>query len=392
MPLRPCQMVLIALMAIVLYPKTVVVARPLPDTLWTARWTNIAEQTSREWKECQVQIRAIDGQIADLSAQIAGLDISNGGQAAQVQWMIAWHRLHVEQQRLQNQSAAIQIQSRYRKGLELLKLLYEKVLALDHHFTSLQTQQHIMSLSNPYSFPEFKQAREQIRQKLRKENALDIPPLLDANPYISAAYMLITSIVGLGDSRQREKELSEISCILDFTMQMHSDLSIIQFETQFLNDGNRILREACATLFEEYVKPIGYYASLDLCRKQDDWEKVYAAMERYFDTMETAVITSGETDQKSAWRYQVDLEFSIERLMDFINQYEDFVAQGLRYYQKFEVIINSYSYESMCASQLPQPFAMLKREIAVSIEKFNDSYSMPEIKGSRLKDLMYGIL
>ena len=48
---------------------------------------------------------------------------------------------------------------RYRKGIELIKMIYEKILGLDHHFTSLQTYQNVIMLSNPHSFPEFKKAQ-----------------------------------------------------------------------------------------------------------------------------------------------------------------------------------------------------------------------------------------
>ena len=107
--------------------------------------------------------------------------------------------------------------------------------------------------------------------------------------------------------------------------------------------------------------------------------------------MDTIVGLPDETSQKTAYRYQVDLDFAIDRLLDFINKYETFVSQGLKYYQKFQVIVNSYAHEQVCAQQLPLQFANLKKEIILSIEKFGDSYSLPEIKGSRLKDLLYGI-
>ena len=60
--------------------------------------------------------------------------------------------------------------ARYRKGLELIKLMYEKILGLDHHFHSLQTYQNVIQLSNPNAYPEFQQAKELLENRLKKKN------------------------------------------------------------------------------------------------------------------------------------------------------------------------------------------------------------------------------
>ena len=52
---------------------------------------------------------------------------------------------------------------RYLKGLDLIKLLYEKVLSLDHHFATMQTFQHVSALSNPNSYPAFQQNHKPMR-------------------------------------------------------------------------------------------------------------------------------------------------------------------------------------------------------------------------------------
>lgn len=361
------------------------------DTTLVARIEALDQQTTIQLADYQYQLKTINSQMATIDSLLGGSDTITVFTGQHLRALLLRQQLTMERWQVNSRITGFQTSVRYRKGLEVIKLLYEKVLALDHHFTSLQTQQHIMALSNPNSFPAFEATKEKLQQKLRKENTIEMPPLLQANPYFSAAYMLVTSVISLGDSKQKGKELEEISCILDFTMQMHADLNIVNFETQYLNESNRILREECSALFAEYVKPLGYFTSLDICRKQDDWENVYKRIENYLKMMDTIVGLPDETSQKTAYRYQVDLDFAIDRLLDFINKYETFVSQGLKYYQKFQVIVNSYSHEQVCAQQLPLQFANLKKEIILSIEKFGDSYSLPEIKGSRLKDLLYGI-
>jgi hypothetical protein len=361
------------------------------DSTLIKQWENLDHQSVFQLATYQRQLTSIHYRMASVDSLLAGCAAETVLTGQHLYALLLRQQLAEERRQVNNEITGFQTSVRYRKGLEVIKLLYEKVLALDHHFTSLQTQQHIMALSNPNSFPAFEASKEKLQQKLRKENTIDMPPLLQANPYFSAAYMLVTSVISLGDSKQKGKELEEISCILDFTMQMHADLHIVNFETQYLNESNRILREECSALFAEYVKPLGYFTSLDICRKQDDWENVYKGIENYLKMMDTIVGLPDETSQKTAYRYQVDLDFAIDRLLDFINKYETFVSQGLKYYQKFQVIVNSYAHEQVCAQQLPLQFANLKKEIILSIEKFGDSYSLPEIKGSRLKDLLYGI-
>lgn len=387
-----CRMTRMSLVLVLSMTISQIVAADNPlDSIFTVQWETMDRLSYFRLNELKQQIAGIDHQIYEVSHMLNNADTASDLDGQYLHAIIRKQQLADQKEQLHATLLAFQTNIRYRKGLEVIKLLYEKVLALDHHFTSLQTQQHIMALSNPNSFPEFKACKEKLQQKLKKENTIEMPPLLQANPYFSAAYMLVTSFVSIGDSKQKEKELEDIACILDFTMQMHADLNIVYFETQYLNESNRILREECATLYAEYVKPLGYYTSLDVCRKQDDWENVYAAIERYMRNMETAIAAPDENSQKSAYRYQVDLDFSIDRLLDFINKYEAFVSQGLKYYQKFQVIVNSYANEQVCANQLPLQFANLKMEISTSIEKFDASYSLPEIKGSRLKDLLYGI-
>lgn len=280
--------------------------------------------------------------------------------------------------------------TRFRKGLELTKMLYEKILALDHHFTSLQTYQNVLLLSNPNTFPEFQKTKALLEDRMKKRTTLKMPGLLESNPFMSAAFSLVASIVGDGEPAAKEKDLENIACILDFTVRMNNDLSIIYYETEYLKEGNRSLKEDCKALFTDYVKPLGYYTGLETCRKQDDWETVYANLDAYVRKMDEVMAKPDEISRREAYKYQADLEFSVDRLIDFINKYAAFISQGEKYYQKFQVIVSSYANEEVCSSRLPKQFSDLKRDIGFSIEKFNESYNIAEIKGSKMKDLLYG--
>ncbi|MCG8328917.1 MAG: hypothetical protein MI974_14590 [Chitinophagales bacterium] len=277
---------------------------------------------------------------------------------------------------------------RYKKGLEIIRLLYEKVLGLDHHFSSLQTYQNITSLSNPNAYPEYQNSKAVLERQLKKENSLQLPLLLETNPYLSPAFSLITSVLGTGNKMQRENELDNISCILDFTARMNSELATIYYETEYLRESNVTLKEECVDLFEEYVEVVRYHTPLDVCRREDDWDKVYEALDTYITDLETEI--AEDPHSSKAIKLQVELEFAVDRLINFINKYNAFIEQGAKYYQKFEVIISNYPNEEECKAKLPIEFDALKRDINYSIDRFNEAYDISALRGSKLKDLLYG--
>lgn len=294
-----------------------------------------------------------------------------------------------EYEKIENTGQFNITKTRYRKGVELIKMVYEKVLALDHHFAALQTYQNIATITNPNTYPEFQAAKQLLEKKASKSNPpLHIPALLQTNPYVSIATTLVSFFVTPGDNKEKETEIDKIACIMDFTVRMSADLSIINHETSFLRDHNNTLKEESLTLFDEYVRVLGYTTPLDRCRKADDWDKIYEALDVYIADMD-AVIKKTPGD-KGVYKKQVNLEFAVDRLVDYINKYSMFVAQGEKYYQKFKTIAGTYENQAKCADKLPKQFEDLRKDIDISIEKFNNSYSLTELKGSKLKDLIYG--
>jgi hypothetical protein len=333
--------------------------------------------------------------VADLRHRLDALDLliaqhrSAPGELSYVEVLEEKIRLWEELRQAEEDIYVELLRVRYRKGLELIKLLYEKVLSLDHHFTTVQTFQHVSALSNPNSYPAFQQNHAHLEERLKKKSGVKMPSLLQNNVFISATYSVVAALLGDGEPAQKEKDLEEISCILDFTLRMSSDLNTIYYETEYLRQGNESLNQDILTLFTDFTKPISYYVTLDLCRKNDDWETVTEALDKVLKEVE-----AGNKDPnlaKTAMKHRNNLEFSIDRLLDFMDKYTNFVSQGEKYYQKFLVIVNNYSSAEACATEMPQQFTDLKKDIQISIEKFNTSYKLSELKGSKLKDLLYGL-
>ena len=295
---------------------------------------------------------------------------------------------------------------RYRKSIEIVKMLYEKVLSMDHHFTSLKAQQSVMNLSNPHNYPEFKETKTLIDERMKKKFNVQMPALFQSNPYLSAAFTVVGMVTSLGDTGTNEKKesMQKASCILDFTVRMHNDLNVIYYETGYLRDANLTLKKECELLFAECARQVGYTIPLISCRDSDDWERLYSMLDTYVGKAlgENAAATTTPANpygmpsstpavnQKLVQKATVNLQFSIDRVTQFIEKYSAFVSQGAEYYKKFSKIADSYENEKACIEALPAQFKQLKADIDQTLDKFNSAYRMPEVQGSKLKDMLYG--
>lgn len=273
---------------------------------------------------------------------------------------------------------------RYLKGLQIIKILYEKVLSLDHHFASVRTLSEINKISNPNQYPEYEKLKEIVSAKKDKKTGLDLTSILGTNTVVSLVQTFTNMMGSSLTKEEKEKELGNVECILDFTLRMQNDLNTIYFETAFLQTSNDKVKEEIELLFKDYTKPIGYVASLESCRKNDDWETVNQKMEEYLIKMKAATGTA-------QYKMQVNLEFPIDRLLQFITQYNNFIDQGGKFYEKFKIILNSYENEKQCETKLPLEYKKLKTDIDVAIDKFNVAYKPVEINGTKMKEILYGL-
>lgn len=273
---------------------------------------------------------------------------------------------------------------RYLKGLQIIKILYEKVLGLDHHFAGVRTLAEINKISNPNQYPEFAKFRELVISKSDKKASFSISNLLGTNPLVSVIQTFTRLVGSKMDKEEQEKELQKVECILDFTLRMQHDLNTIYFETSFLQSSNEKMKDDIETLFRDYAKPIAYYENLEACRINDDWETIAQKMEDYLATMKK---TSGNAQVKML----VNIEFPIDRLMQFINQYNSFIDQGAKFYEKFQIILNSYENEKQCETKLPTEYQKLKADTDLAVNKFNIAYKPIEVNGSKMKAILYGV-
>lgn len=273
---------------------------------------------------------------------------------------------------------------RYLKGLQIIKILYEKVLSLDHHFASVRSLSEINKMSNPNQYPEYGKLKEIIAARRDKKTSFDLTAVLGTNTIVSVVQTFTNMIAASLTKEEKEKELANVECILDFTLRMQNDLNTIYFETAFLQTSNDKIKQDIEALFRDYTKPIGFESTLENCRANDDWEAVTQKMEDYLNKMKTA----GGSAQ---YKMQVNVEFPIDRLLQFIAQYNNFIDQGGKFYEKFRIILNSYENEKKCETKLPLEYKKLKADIDLAIQKFNVAYKPVEINGTKMKEILYGL-
>lgn len=278
---------------------------------------------------------------------------------------------------------------RYIKGLEVIKLLYGKTLALDHHFSSIATFHEISQIANPNFYPAFIQYKDQLAKKQDEDTGYALTSLLGNNMYTSIVFSMVNLFTNDKLSKQeKEAGLKEIECILDFTLRMHDDLNTIYFETSYLQKSNENLMADLERLFSEYTQPLDYGTSLADCRKNDDWGEIREKLDVYVKEM-NAHSENGEKDKSRNMR--IDLEFPIDRLLRFIMAYNDFIDEGTEFYEKFKIMLDSYENEEQCSAQMPFEYKELKASMDEAIEKFTTAYRPVEINGSKMKQLLYGI-
>lgn len=273
---------------------------------------------------------------------------------------------------------------RYIKGLEIIRLLYEKVLSLDHHFASVATFSEINKIANPNQYPEYDRLKSLVKSKRHKKEGFDLTNVLGTNTLVSVINTFSNMMVSDLSKEEKEEELQNIDCILDFTLRMQNDLNTIYFETAFLQKSNATIKADIEKLFLNFTKPIGYAAQLEDCRNNDDWASVRQKLNKFVEQMNKANDSDG-------LRMRIDLEFPIDRLIQFITQYNNFINDGEDFYQKFKIMLNSYENEDQCQSKLPIEYKKLKSDIDIAVQKFNVAYKPIQVNGSKMKQLLYGL-
>lgn len=351
------------------------------DTVWLQQTSDAFFEIWTDYTDAWVPLH---DQLVTLDDSLQSIDPVTSSRACL--FLLEKSKTEAEMQKLISETELQVLRLRYRKSVEIIKMLYEKILSIDHHFSGLKAHQLIAKISNPHEYAEFKEIKTVLDERMKKKFGFGMPSIMESNPILAAVFSVVGLAVTNGDDKLKKDQLESINCILDFTVRMHQDLSLISFETGYLREANLTLKQTCETLFSDCGRQVGYTIPLQACREGDDWERLFALLDNYI--VKSNAATEDPIQMKKA---TANLQFSVDRVVHFIEKYADFVNQGNEYYKKFEKIASNYANEQACSKTLPDQFQQLKLDIQSTLEKFNTAYSMPEIQGSRLKDLLYGI-
>ena len=289
----------------------------------------------------ELKLTAIQEQIDEVNTKL----IQNKSTEEKLELLILKDKLKETYCKIQIDNTSDISKIRYIKGLQIIKILYEKVLGLDHHFASVRTFSEISKMANPNQYPEFEKLKNIVKEKRDKKQGFDLTSVLGANTLVSVINTFSNMMISSLSKEEKETELAKIECILDFTLRMQTDLNTIYFETAYLQASNNSIKNDIETLFKDYTKPINYIVGLPQCRNNDDWDKVSGQLDAYIVAMDKA-----DGVQKN--KMLINLEFPIDRLIQFITQYNSFINEGEKFYQKFSIILNSYENEKQCESKL----------------------------------------
>ena len=274
---------------------------------------------------------------------------------------------------------------RYIKGIQIIKLLYEKVLSLDHHFSAVQTITDINRISNPNEYVEFKSIKEKLNSNQNKKEGYNLTDLLGSNAIVSVTNTFLNLFNNTSLTKQeKEDELKKIECIIDFTLSKTNDLNLIYYETEYLKSSNESIKKDIEALFKSFAKPLGYHTTLTECRNNDDWATLYSSLNKYIDKMNSL-------EGVESYKMRVELEFPVDQLVRFIYKYNDFIEDGESFYLQFATILSSYENEEQCQTKLKIEYEKLKEDVHSSINKFKIAYKPVEINGSKLKEIIYGL-
>jgi len=154
-------------------------------------------------------------------------------------YLLQKDRIKEEIQKLKLDNASDISRIRYLKGLQIIRILYEKILSLDHHFASVRTFSEINKIANPNQYPEFTKVKELVQNKKDKKTGFDLTSVLGTNTIVSVVNTFSNMLVSGLTKEEKENELKNIECIIDFTLRMQGDLNTIYFETAYLQKKQR---------------------------------------------------------------------------------------------------------------------------------------------------------
>lgn len=273
-------------------------------------------------------------------------------------------------------------QVRYVAGLLVIKDMIEFLYTLRSQYSGLDFQQSYLNLSNPNSYPSYKNNMDHLKRKLAKNN-LNLPDLDMDNVFLNVAYGVGRALVS--STEDKTKRTKELMCILDFTSRASVELRIANYDIKFLESELDKMIINFEDLFKSYTKQVGYSQSFQQYIKNDNDNLDAEIIPGYF----TKLMSAKETDREKSLR---DLKFRLKKIIDAYQEYELFIRKGLAYYEKFDNIISNLTpkYDQATVNgEIGLHFQLMKSKLVKAKADFENAYK-GKIKQSYIRQLIDG--
>lgn len=270
---------------------------------------------------------------------------------------------------------------RYEAGLSVMKDIIEYLKTLKSQYSNLNFQSSYLNLGNPNTYPTYKSNVTYLKEKLVKKG-LTLPDIDLKNPILNTVYTVTRSIVS--DQPGKAEKTNDLTCILDFTTRANSELTIVNYDIQYLENTLIKMITAYKTQFQEYASIVGYKGTFDeyISNPNDNMEDF---IKKYFLELENKEVSEKENLTK-------EVKFNLKKVTDAYHEYEIFIRQGLAYYEKFANILENIKPSCTSESVLREingQFDGLKIKLQTAKIDFEDAYK-GKIKQSFIKQLIEG--
>lgn len=214
---------------------------------------------------------------------------------------------------------------KYLTGHEALKVIINKLAALDFGTRFGDVMSQLERRSNPTSYQGFKNAVGVIQKNLGP-NALTLPQSNNAgllsNPYVAVAYSIGSLLFSRLRSPERAEKYQVLMCTLDYSTRTDSQRALVDSRlTDLLKDVTN-MRAAAISLFDDYAKLVefqGGYEEWNAARLKRGIDPIQASTTTFFAKLR-------QLEQEAQPKIQ-EIRYNFERVKTQIDAYEQLLGE-----------------------------------------------------------------